>query len=59
MSCCCTVWQGAQWVKAAEVFAKMQSSGCKPDVVTYTALVSAYERGGQWMKALEVGQQLP
>lgn len=32
----------------------MQSSGCKPDVVTCTALVTAYERGGQWVKALEV-----
>jgi pentatricopeptide repeat domain-containing protein 1 len=48
------VLQGAQWAKAAEVFEQMQSSGCKPDVVTYTALVSAYERGGQWMKALQV-----
>jgi pentatricopeptide repeat domain-containing protein 1 len=36
----------------------MQSSGCKPDVVTYTALVSAYERGGQWVRALEVSCRL-
>jgi pentatricopeptide repeat protein len=50
--------QGAQWSKAAEVFEQMQGSGCKPDVVTYTALVSAYERGGQWVKALEVGCHL-
>ncbi len=27
--------------------------GCTPDVVTYTALISAYERGGQWQKALQ------
>jgi pentatricopeptide repeat domain-containing protein 1 len=36
----------------------MQASNCKPDVVTYTALVTAYERGGQWMKALEAFRQM-
>lgn len=30
----------------------MQQQGCTPDVVTYTALISAYEKGGQWRRAL-------
>ncbi len=30
----------------------MNSQGCTPDVVTYTALISAFERGGQWQRAL-------
>jgi pentatricopeptide repeat domain-containing protein 1 len=48
----CPSCAGAQWEKAAEVFAKMQRQGCRPDVVTYTALIQAYERGGQWRRAL-------
>lgn len=36
----------------------MKANQCTPDVVTYTALVSAYERGGQWMKALEAFNQM-
>ena len=34
------------------MFSKMQRQGCRPDVVTYTALIQAYERGGQWRRAL-------
>jgi pentatricopeptide repeat protein len=30
----------------------MRGRGCVPDVVTYTALISAYEKGGQWRRAL-------
>ena len=30
------------------MFEEMQGQGCTPDVVTYTALISAYEKGGQW-----------
>jgi pentatricopeptide repeat protein len=45
--------QGAQWRHAADIFARMQRSGCRPDVVTYTALIGAYERGGEWLRALE------
>jgi pentatricopeptide repeat domain-containing protein 1 len=36
----------------------MQSSGCTPDVVTYTSLISAYERGGQWHLALNAFQRM-
>ena len=44
---------GGQWEKATEVFEQMNSQGCTPDVVTYTSLISSYERGGQWQKALQ------
>ena len=32
----------------------MQAQGCRPDVVTFTALISAFEKGGQWRLALQV-----
>lgn len=28
--------------------------GCKPDGITYAALLGAYEKGGQWIRALRV-----
>lgn len=37
----------------------MQRQGCRPDVVTFTALIQAYERGGQWRRALAVSLPLP
>jgi pentatricopeptide repeat domain-containing protein 1 len=40
------------------VFEQMQTNGCQPDVVTYTALISAYERGGQWLLALEAFEEM-
>lgn len=46
---------GAQWEKARELYELMQQQGCTPDVVTYTALISAFERGGKWHLALQVG----
>lgn len=45
---------GTQWEKGGQMFQQMRAQGCMPDVVTYTALISAYERGGQWQLALEV-----
>ena len=36
----------------------MQGQGCIPDVVTYTALISAYEKGGQWRRALGAFDQM-
>lgn len=45
--------QGGQWRHAADIFAQMQAAGCRPDVVTYTALIAAYERGGKWLRALD------
>ena len=39
---------------AGDIFEQMQAANCKPDFITFTALVSAYEKGGQWMRALQV-----
>lgn len=36
----------------------MVSKGCVPDVVTYTALISSYERSGQWQMALQAFQKM-
>lgn len=40
-------------------FLVLQAEGCRPDSVTYSALISAYEKGGQWRKALEVPMPVP
>lgn len=40
------------------MFGQMQANGCTPDVVTFTALISAYERGGQWLLALEAFEEM-
>ncbi len=42
-----------QWKPAQEVFEQMLPCGCKPDAVTYGILISAYERGGQWCRAIQ------
>ena len=47
-------YAGSQWERANEVFDQMGAHNCQPDVVTYTALISALERGGQWQRALGV-----
>ena len=44
-----------QWETAAQVVQGMSEGGCRPDSVTYTCLIAAYERGGQWAQALQVG----
>ncbi len=36
----------------------MQKGGCTPDVVTFTALISSYEKGGQWRRALGAYEQM-
>lgn len=40
--------------KACDVFRRMKREGIKPSVVSYSALVSASEKGGQWKLALEI-----
>ena len=50
---------GGQWEKARDLIDLMQQQGCTPDVVTYTALISAFERGGKWQLALQVLPQSP
>lgn len=46
------------WAKAAEVFDAMQASGCRPDAVTFSVLISAYERGGQWRRCLQAFERM-
>jgi pentatricopeptide repeat domain-containing protein 1 len=31
----------------------MRFHNCRPDTITYSALISAYERGGQWLRAVK------
>lgn len=50
--------QGGQWEKAQAIFDQMDSRKCTPDVVTYTALISAMEKGGQWRLALSAYEQM-
>ena len=44
-----------QWKPAQDVFEQMLPCGCKPDAVTYGLLISAYDRGNQWCRAVQVG----
>jgi pentatricopeptide repeat protein len=46
------------WAKAAEVFDSMVGSGVRPDAVTFSVLVAAYERGGQWRRCLQAFEQM-
>ena len=32
--------------------------GCTPDVVTYTALITAFDRAGQWHRALQTFERM-
>jgi pentatricopeptide repeat protein len=41
-----------------KLLAQMQGQGCRPDVVTYTALIQAHERGGQPRRALAAFLQM-
>lgn len=49
----CVIAAG-QWKAAREVFEGMGASGCKPDAVTFSTLITAYDKGGQWPLALQV-----
>lgn len=49
---------GGQTDKACEVFEQMKYTGCRPDVVTYSALISAYSRSGQWHSAVRTFEQM-
>ena len=44
--------------KALEIFEQMKREGVKPTVVTYSALISAAEKGQQWKLALEVLEEM-
>ena len=32
----------------------MQEAGVQPNVITYSAVISAFEKGGQWQQALSL-----
>lgn len=49
---------GGQPEKACEVFEQMKYHGCRPDVLTYTALINAYNKAGHWRKALQAFEQM-
>jgi uncharacterized protein HemY len=55
------VWVHAagQWKAAQDVFEQMLPCGCKPDAVTYGILITAYDRAGQWCRALQVRAHPP
>ncbi|GFH24715.1 pentatricopeptide repeat-containing isoform A, partial [Haematococcus lacustris] len=36
----------------------LRVQGCTPDVVTHTALITAYGKGGQWRRALQVFERM-
>ena len=36
------------------IFNGMDRHNCKPDAITYSVIISAYDRGGEWSRALQV-----
>ena len=46
------------WAQAAEVWDSLLASGVRPDAVTHSLLVSAYERGGQWRRCLQAFERM-
>lgn len=51
---CNELQKGMAPQKATEVFDRMRREGIRPSVVSYSALISAAEKGGQWKLALEI-----
>ena len=49
--------QGKQ-VEAEAAFEQMQAAGVTPNVYTYSFLISAYDKGGQWQKAQEAVERM-
>ena len=49
---------GAHWEDAERCFQQMLAQGCTPDGITYSALITAFERGGQWRRALSAYAQM-
>lgn len=50
---------GGHWEKAKECFNQMISQGCRPDGITFSALITAYQRGNQWREALQAFSHMP
>jgi pentatricopeptide repeat domain-containing protein 1 len=53
---CCA---GGHWEKAKECFNQMLQQGCRPDGITFSALITAYQRGNQWREALTAFSHMP
>jgi pentatricopeptide repeat protein len=53
LDACYELQKGMAPQKATEVFDRMRREGIRPSVVSYSALISAAEKGGQWKLALE------
>lgn len=52
LPCCIALLSAAQWEVARRIYDEMRAASCRPDVVTFTTLIAAYEHGGQWQTAL-------
>ena len=46
--------KGGQWQRALDLLERCESSGIKPNVITYSSAISACEKGGQWQRALDL-----
>ena len=44
--------KGGRWQKALSLMGQMQSAGIRPDVISFSATISACQKGGQWEMAL-------
>ena len=53
-----TISQGLNPSKALEIFDEMKREGVRPTVVTFSALISACEKGQQWKLALQVLEEM-
>jgi len=51
--------EGSQWQQALELLAEMQAQGLEPDVITYSAAISACEKAEQWERALVLLTTIP
>ena len=43
-----------QWRHSVDIFEQMEHMGCEPDAGTYGALLTAFDKGNQWTRALQV-----
>lgn len=50
---------GGHWEKAKECFNQMIAQNCRPDGITFSALITAYQRGNQWREALQAFSHMP
>lgn len=48
----------AGFARARQVFEWMKQDGCEPNTITYSALISACEKGFQWQLALQVFEDM-